>query len=137
MAMASAKAAARIMAVWILGAASGLRPMASVAREPIQPIAMAGAMVPTIIAPMVAKSLTASISIVLFFVWCLRPLFGDSLKRAYSIRINPFFQMLMVGLCGVPFLFVVRDGDSDENHGQHGKNQGLHCAHEHFQEQEG
>ena len=64
MAIASAKAIAKIMLVLIFGVASGFRPMASADLEPIQPMAMAGAMAPTAIAPIVAQSFTASSSMV-------------------------------------------------------------------------
>ena len=68
MAIASAKARAKIIAVCTLGADSGLRPIASADFEPIQPIAIAGAMVPTMIVPMVAQKRTASISIMVVVI---------------------------------------------------------------------
>ena len=56
------------MAVCTFGAASGFRPIASAEREPIKPIAIAGAIVPTMIVAIVAHNFTASISIVFLIV---------------------------------------------------------------------
>jgi len=63
MAMASAKAMAKIMAVWTLEAASGFRPIDFTAEEPIRPIETAGATVPMAIAATVANKRTCSVSI--------------------------------------------------------------------------
>lgn len=66
MATASAKAIANIIDDCILDAASGLRPMASMAFEPIKPIAIAGPKVPIAITAAIAMNLKTSFSIINF-----------------------------------------------------------------------
>ena len=63
MAMASAKAMAKIIEVWIFEEASGLRPIASIALPASQPIAKAGPTEPPTIAMAEAISLTDSMFI--------------------------------------------------------------------------
>src|SRR3989338_8163296 len=64
--MASAKAIAKIIAVWTFGAASGFLPIASAPFDPIHPIAIAGKIVPIPINMAIANSFAVSVSIVLF-----------------------------------------------------------------------
>jgi len=70
MAIASAKAEAISIGTKILPEASGLRPIASIALEPIFPIAIAGAIEPTAIANAFANTEydATSISIYFFFI---------------------------------------------------------------------
>ena len=63
-------AIAKIIAVWILGAASGFLPMASAAFDPIQPIAIAGAIVPM---PIVAAVLIRRIVLISIIKKIKRP----------------------------------------------------------------
>lgn len=77
MAMASAKAKAKIMAVCTFGAASGLRPIASAAFEAILPIDIAGAIVPTAITIAMANNFIDSSGITL----------KDSRIMIYDLRI--------------------------------------------------
>jgi len=59
----SAKAIANIMLVWIRGAASGLRPIDSIALDPISPIAIPAGSAPKPIANAVARSFIVLTSI--------------------------------------------------------------------------
>lgn len=93
MAMASAKAIARIMAVCTRGAASGLRPIDDTEVDPIQPIAMAGAIVPMIMEPIAAQSFTDSIAIPSIVV---------------LIVITTFvFSVFVLSVCHCCFVFIV------------------------------
>jgi hypothetical protein len=66
MAIASAKATDKIMAVWIFEAASGFLAIDFTAEEPIHPIEIAGKIVPIAIATTVAHKRIESIS--MFFL---------------------------------------------------------------------
>ena len=63
--MASAKAIAKIAIVWIFDAASGFLEIDLTAEEPIQPIEIAGHIVPNAIAPAVINKRIESISMVI------------------------------------------------------------------------
>ena len=63
-AIASAKAKAKIIAVWTFGAASGFRPIASAALAAILPIDKAGAIVPMPMTMAIANNLIDSASII-------------------------------------------------------------------------
>ena len=64
MATASAKAIAKIIAVWTFDADSGFRPMASAPLDPMRPMAIAGAIVPTPMTIAIANNFIDSASIV-------------------------------------------------------------------------
>ena len=67
MAIASVKAMANIIAVCILGAASGLRPMASMAFPAKIPMLKAGVSAPTAMAIAEANAFIASVSMLFIF----------------------------------------------------------------------
>src|SRR3990167_4720833 len=151
--MASAKASAKIMAVWIFGAASGSRRMASAEREPIMPMAIAGPMAPIMIVPIAAHRRTVSKSILfsvdfswttfLFFFRKCRALnrgaallyqgFSISTRNCFLPRRDRRFSESL----GMSFLAVACGRDGDENDGEHGEDQRLHETDEDLQEQEG
>lgn len=67
MAIASAKAIAKIMAVCILEAASGFLPIDFEAVDPIQPIETAGNIVPIVITPTIDNKRIDSASMAIIF----------------------------------------------------------------------
>src|SRR3989344_86598 len=95
--MASAKASAKIMAVWIFGAASGFRPMASAEREPIMPMAIAGPMAPIMIVPIAAHRRTVSKSILFSvdFPWTTFCFFRKcrGVKSRSGLIVSGFFHI--------------------------------------------
>jgi len=81
MAIASAKAIAKIMAVWIFEAASGFLEIDFTAEEPIQPIEIAGTIVPIAITAAVTIRRIESISVILFLY--LHPSYKNFMEGCY------------------------------------------------------
>src|SRR5438046_1966968 len=119
MATASAKAMPRIMFVWMVGVASGLRPMACTAPPETMPMPAPAPMAPIMARPAPRKRIAC------------RKVAGSFMAR------NPpsvWVTELVSGRCGVLVVVAaMADGGlADEHQGQHAKNIGLDHTDEQF-----
>src|SRR3990172_5010329 len=139
MAVASEKARPRIMLVWMVGVASGLRPMASTAPPATMPMPMpppstpmAARPAPIYFRPMM-KIVAASASIVsdLLLMSAMRS-GGQPSARTKSVR-GGCFRVTGVVLRLVVVAVMADDSLAHEGERQHREHVGLNDAHEDFQ----
>src|SRR3989344_7356619 len=123
MAIASAKAQARSIGTKILPAASGLRPIDSIACEPIMPIATAGAIAPTAITTAFANGVNSIIFYLLLLI----------MFRLYNNLTHCYFVPARITMRSIVGGFVmIRCSNGKINYQQHGKYQRLDNSHQYF-----